>query len=179
MPQIRLAANVSMLFREHAFADRFAAAAEAGFPAVECQHPYEVAAETLARRLKQAGIPLFALNTPAGETFGTAAVPGRAREFREGFELALAYAQALGAGAIHVMSGAPGAGHEAQARTTFFENLRWAAARAGPEGPILLIEPLNTRDRPGYFVSRSDEVVALLEELALDRVKLMFDAYHI
>src|SRR5206468_1126465 len=99
--------------------------------------------------------------------------------FRDGFELALTYAQALGAGAIHVMSGSPGVCREAQARATFFDNLRWAADRAGSQGPILLIEPLNTRDRPGYFVSRSDDVVALLEELDLDRVKLMFDAYHI
>ena len=166
-----------MLFREHGFADRIAAAARADFRAVECQFPYEVPAVELAQRLKQAGIPMIGINTPAGDTFGCAAVPGREVQFRREFELSLAYAQALGASTIHVMSGVPGVSHDV-ARRTFLDNLRWASELA-PAGVTLLIEPLNTRDRPGSFVSRSDEVAVLLGELACPNVKLMFDLYHV
>ena len=88
MSSIRLAANISMLFREHGFADRIDAAARAGFRAVECQFPYDVPAGDLARRLRQAGIPMIGINTPAGETFGCAAVPGREAQFRREFERA-------------------------------------------------------------------------------------------
>ena len=177
MSSIRLAANISMLFREHGFADRIDAAARAGFRAVECQFPYDVPAGELAQRLRLAGISMIGINTPAGETFGCAAVPGHEAQFRTEFELALDYAQALGANTIHVMSGVPGVPPEI-ARPTFFNNLRWASERA-PAGITLLIEPLNKRDRPGYFVSRSDEVAGLLAELACPNVKLMFDLYHV
>ena len=174
---IRLAANISMLFREYGFADRIAAAADAGFPAVECQFPYEVEADVHAAKLAQAGVPMNGLNTPPGDRIGSAAVPGLEARFREDFQLALRYAQALGTKAIHVMSGVPDAPRDA-ALATFLANLRWAAEHAPPD-MILLIEPLNSRDRPGYFVSRSDEVVDLLAELACPNVKVMFDLYHV
>ena len=174
---IRLAANISMLFREYDFADRIAAAVDAGFPAVECQFPYEVEADVLAARLARSKVPMIGLNTPPGDRFGSAAVPGLERRFREDFERALHYAQAMGTHAIHVMSGVPDAPRE-QALAVFLTNLRWAAQRA-PKGMILLIEPLNSRDRPGYFVSRSDEVVELLAVLACPNVKIMFDLYHV
>ena len=174
---IRLAANISMLFREHGFADRITAAADAGFPAVECQFPYEVEADVLAARLAQAGVPMIGLNTTPGDRFGSAAVPGLEARFREDFQLALRYAQAMDTRAIHVMSGVPDAPRDA-ARETFLANLRWAAEVA-PADMTLLIEPLNSRDRPGYFVSRSDEVVELLTDLACPNVKVMFDIYHV
>lgn len=177
MSHIRLSANISMLFREHAFADRIRAASDAGFAAVECQFPYEVPPERLASALARTGLPFISLNTPAGATFGSAAVPGLEAQFRLEFDLALHYARSLGAGAIHVMSGIT-AGEPAAARETFLANLRWAAMRAGPS-IRLLIEPLNSRDRPGYFVSRSDAAVELIECAGAASLGLMFDLYHI
>jgi hydroxypyruvate isomerase len=176
MTALRLSANISMLFREWPFEDRIAAAADAGFAAVECQFPYDVPADVLARRLAAAGLPMVSLNTPAGPTFGAAALPGAEARFRDDFSRALAYAAALGAPCIHVMSGVTGGLTEA-ARTTFVANLR-RAADAAPR-VTLLIEPLNGRDRPGYFVSRSDEVAALLVEIDRPNVKMMFDLYHV
>jgi hydroxypyruvate isomerase len=176
MTPIRLSANISMLFREHAFADRIAAAAAAGFAAVECQFPYEVPAERLARRLADAGLPMVSLNTPAGETFGSAALPGAEATFRSHFGQALDYAAALGVPAIHVMSGVTG-GATPAARATFVANLRWASAQAPQLS--LLIEPLNERDRPGYFVSRSDAVAELVAEIGCPNVRILFDLYHV
>jgi hydroxypyruvate isomerase len=176
MTPLRLSANISMLFREVAFADRIAAAAAAGFAAVECQFPYDVPADVLARRLEDAGLPMIGLNTPPGETFGAAALPGQEARFRAEFGQALAYATALRVPAIHVMSGVTGGASEA-ARRSFVANLRWAADEA--PGHTLLIEPLNTRDRPGYFVSRSDEVAERLAEVDRPNVKMMFDLYHV
>ncbi len=181
--RFRLSANISMLFAGRAFLDRVDAAAEAGFPAVECQFPYAVPAPDIAARLAARGLPMNSINTPAGDPargeFGFAAMPGRADEFRRGFEQALAYGSRLGVSTIHCMSGAPAADDRAAARTTCLDNLRWAAPLARAAAIDLVIEPLNSRDRPGYFVSRSDEVADLLAELAEPNVKLLFDIYHI
>ena len=172
-----------MLFAEHPFPDRIDAAAAAGFRAVECQFPYSVAASELAARLAATGLPMNSINTPLGDLsrgeFGFAALTGREAAFREGFEKALAYAARLGVGTIHCMSGVPDPDKRTAARATFLDNLRWAAPLARAAGVELVIEPLNSRDRPGYFVSRSDDVVDLLAELGEPNVKLLFDVYHL
>ena len=179
----RLSANISLLFADLPFLDRIDAAADAGFPAVECQFPYIVACADIAARLTARGLPMNSINTPAGDLsrgeFGHAAMPGLEDAFRRGFERALGYGADLKVEAIHCMSGAPPVEARALARRTFLQNLRWAAPLARSASIDLLIEPLNTRDRPGYFVSRSDEAAELLAELAEPNVKLLFDIYHI
>lgn len=179
----RLSANISMLFAEHPFPQRIGAAARAGFPAVECQFPYAVPVEEIAARLAAHGLPMNSINTPMGDAargeFGFAALPGRRDSFRRGFEQALEYGARLRVATIHCMSGMPPADALTDARVTFLDNLRWAAPLAKAEGIDLVIEPLNARERPGYFVSRSDAVVELLGELGESNVKLLFDFYHI
>lgn len=178
----RIAANISYLFTERPFLERFAAAAACGFKAVEMHFPYEHPTALLRDLVQRHGLAAILLNTPMGGRegdFGLAAVPGRQDDFRRGLELALTYAGALGAGLIHVMSGVVRPDQRVQARETFFENLAWAADQAAGSGVTLLVEPLNARDRPDYFVSRSDEVVALLQALRRPQVKLLFDFYHV
>ena len=178
-----LSANISMLFVEVPFLDRIEAAARAGFRAVECQFPYAFAAREVAARVAANGLVLNGINTPNGDPakgeFGLAAVPGRQADFREAFARAFEYAQVVGAGTIHCTSGKPDAGEPAAARAAFLENFAFAADRARASGVTLLVEPLNSIDRPGYIVTRSDEIVALLRELNRDNVKLLFDIYHI
>jgi len=177
-----LSANISMLFTDLPFLARIGAAAAAGFAAVECQFPYASEASDVAGELARHGLVMNGLNTPQGDPargeFGMAAAPGLQSRFRGEFDQALAYAATVGAQMIHVMSGMTG-GQTTAARDAFFENFTWASARARAAGVTLLIEPLNAVDRPGYFVSRSDDVVALLDELGCDNVKLLFDVYHI
>jgi hydroxypyruvate isomerase len=179
----RLSANISMLFPDRPFPLRIAAAGKAGFAAVECQFPYEFDRDAIAAALADAGLPMNSINTPTGDLsrgeFGFAALPGRRDAFRAGFERALEWGAALRVATIHCMSGAPGPGDAAPARAAFLENLRWAAPLARAEHIDLVIEPLNSRDRPGYFVSRSDDVASLLAELGEPNVKLLFDVYHI
>jgi hydroxypyruvate isomerase len=182
-PSFTLSANISLLFAEYPFLDRIGAAAAAGFRAVECQFPYAFPAPAIEERLAAHGLVMNGINTPRGDAargeFGTAAMPGREADFEADFARALAYAQTLGARTIHCMSGAPAAEDRSRARRTFLANMRRASARAREAGMTLLIEPLNARDRPGYFVSRSDEAADLLTELDCDNVKLLFDVYHI
>ncbi len=173
-----LSANISMLFPDLPFVERIGAAARAGFRAVECQFPYAVPAEEIAAALKVHGIVMNGINTPPGETFGSAALIGEEPRFRDDLDAALAYAQTINARTIHCMSGMTG-GMTAQARKTFLRNMAYASERARAANLTLLIEPLNSVDRPGYFVSRSDDVVALLHELQALNVKLLFDIYHI
>jgi hydroxypyruvate isomerase len=177
-----LSANISMLFAELPFVARIGAAAAAGFQAVECQFPYAFSASDIAVELASHGLVMNGINTPQGDPakgeFGMAAVPGARSRFRDEFEQALGYAATVGAQTIHVMSGMTG-GQTKEARDAFFDNFAWASPRAEAAGVTLLIEPLNGIDRPGYFVSRSDEVAALLEELGRKNVKLLFDVYHI
>ena len=181
--EFQLSANVSLLFGEHPFLERFGAAAKAGFSAVECQFPYDYPASELALRLRDNGLVMNGVNTPLERSlpnaFGFAAAPGEQARFRAGFDIALDYARVLGAQTIHCMSGVTAPHLAEQARGTFLENMVWASAGARSIGAALLIEPLNSRDRPGYFVSRSDEIIELLAELDCDNVKLLFDVYHI
>ena len=177
-----LSANISMLFPDLPFLARIGAAASAGFRAVECQFPYATPAREVKAELARHDLVMNGINTPQGDPakgeFGMAAVPGAQGRFRDEFEHALAYAAMVGAGTIHVMSGMT-SGQTKEARDAFFENFTWASQKARGTGVTLLIEPLNAVDRPGYFVSHSDDVVALLGELGCENVKLLFDVYHI
>ena len=182
-PSIRLSANISMMFAELPFLDRIDAAARAGFAAVECHFPYDLKIPDIRARLAAAGLTMNGINTPSGDAakgeFGFAAVPGREAEFRAGIDLALEYGQALGVSGVHCMCGVPPADVRDRARDTFLQNTQWASDQACGSGITLLIEPINQYDRPGWFVSHADDVVALLAELGRDNIRLMFDFYHI
>ena len=181
MPQF--AANLSMLYNDVDFLDRFAAAAADGFTAVEYLFPYAYASEELAARLKAHGLRQVLFNAPpgnweAGER-GIACLPGREAEFRDGLGQALAYAKALDCPRVHVMAGLVPAGHDtAKVRATYVANLRHAAGEAAKLGVDLLIEPINGRDMPGFFLSRQDQAHALVAEIDAPNVKVQMDLYH-
>ncbi len=173
----RFAANLSMMFTERPFLERFDAAAAAGFRAVEFLFPYAHEPAEIRTALDRNGLRLALFNAPPGDweggERGLAAVPGRAAEFRSGFARALDYAAVLNPSRLHVMAGI--ASGEA-ARATYVANLAHAAEAAG--GRRLCIEPINTRDMPGYHVSTSDDAVAVLDAVGAANLGLQFDFYH-
>lgn len=178
-----LAANLSMLFTELPFLDRFEAAARAGFSAVEYLFPYDVEVQDIRQRLDRFGLTQALFNAPPGDwqagERGIACIPGREAEFAEGIERALAYAAVLGNRRLHVMAGLLPAGlayH--QARACYVQNLRHAARAVRKAGLTILIEPINNVDMPGYFVNYQQEGVALIGEIGEPNVKLQFDVYH-
>ncbi len=161
----RFAANLSMLYNELDFLDRFAAAASDGFTAVEYLFPYAWAPEQLSALLREHGLRQVLFNAPPGEwdagERGLACIPGREGEFHAGLERAIAYARALDCPRIHVMAGLMPAGVDAATlRATYVANLRGAAEQAAPHGIDILIEPINPRDMPGYVLNRQDEAQA-------------------
>ena len=180
----RFAANLSMLYPEHAFLDRFAAAAADGFTAVEYLFPYEHEPGELARRLHAHGLEQVLFNAPpgrfaAGER-GIACLPGREDEFRAGIAQALDYAQALACPRVHVMAGlVPDGADRSALRRIYLGNLAWAAAQAAPRGVDVLIEPINTRDIPGYFLNRQAEAHAIVDEVGARNLKVQMDLYHL
>ena len=179
----RFTANIAFLFADRPFLDRIAAAKRAGFDLVECHFPYEFPIAALQDRLAAAGVRMTGLNTNAGDRekgeFGFAGVPGQEDRFRRDFAQALEYATALDASVIHVMAGTVEPGERAQALKTYVTNLRAAAREAAGTGLTLVLEPLNTRDNPGYLVSRSDEIAELIADIGEPSVKLLFDVYHV
>lgn len=180
----RFAANLTTLYREHAFPDRFAAAAADGFTAVECQFPYASDRAEVAARLRDAGLEQVLINAPPGDAErgerGLACLPGRADEFRRGFaEQALPWAKALGCPRIHVLAGIlPEGADRHRARAQYEANLAWAAAQAAPEGVDVLIEPINPRDIPGYFLNWQDKAHRIVETVGAPNLKVQFDLYH-
>jgi hydroxypyruvate isomerase len=179
----RFAANISTMFIEVPFAERIEAAAAAGFKAVECQFPYAVEASELEARLDRAGLDLVLLNVPPGDfgagERGMAGLPGREAEFRAGLDRALEYASRLGCAQIHVMAGVRPEGADRVACLEVYKaNLRIAADTCGRAGKLALIEPINTRDIPGYLLNTPAEGAAIIEELGADHLKLQFDFYH-
>jgi hydroxypyruvate isomerase len=179
----KFAANLSMLWAELPFLDRFDAAGKAGFKAVEFLFPYDFPAEDIAERLRRNGLQLVLHNLPPGDWAagerGIACIPGREDEFRAGVARAAAYAPVIGVQRWHCMAGLMPAGvSEAQARATWVANVRFAAAEAKKLGLPLLIEPINTFDMPGYFVSRPRQAIALIDEVGADNVFLQYDIYH-
>jgi hydroxypyruvate isomerase len=179
----RFAANLSMLFGEHEFLDRFAAAAKAGFEAVEYLFPYDFAAGEIATRLKESGLTQVLFNLPPGDWTagerGLAALPGREEEFRQGVEKALRYAETLDCPRLHAMAGIPPSGQDREScRATYLENVAWAARMLESEARMLLIEPINTRDMPGYFLSTTAEARRVIEEIGAPNLRLQLDLYH-
>ena len=188
----RFAANLSLMYTEHPFLERFAAAAQDGFKGVEFLFPYAFAPEVLARCLADSGLQQVLINAPPGgedaasmaSAFergarGTACLPGREEEFRNGITRALIYAQALNCPRIHVMAGlvATDATQEAMAQT-YVANLRWAAQMAARQGCEVLIEPINPRDMPGYFLNRQEQAHAVLAQVGEPNLKVQMDLYH-
>ncbi|MDQ2928856.1 MAG: hydroxypyruvate isomerase family protein [Pseudomonadota bacterium] len=179
----RFAANLSTMYTEHAFLDRFAAAAKDGFTAVEYLFPYEHPADELAWRLRASGLRQVLFNAPPGDWAanerGLACLPGRQDEFRAGVLRALDYADTLGCPRIHVMAGLIRAGTDRKVlRRTYLDNLAWAATQAAARKVDVLIEPINTRDVPGYFVNRQDEAHAVVAEVGAANLKVQMDLYH-
>ena len=179
----RFAANLSMLYNDVDFLDRFAAAARDGFRAVEYLFPYAYPASDLAARLQAHGLQQVLFNAPPGDweagERGLACVPGREAEFRRGIAQAIAYAQALQCSRIHVMAGlVPQDADAATVRATYIANVRHAAAQAAPHGIQILLEPINGRDMPGFFLSRQDQAHALTAEIGAANVKVQMDLYH-
>jgi len=174
----RFAANLSMLYPESDFLDRFAAAASDQFTAVEYLFPYAFEAALLARRLADHGLQQVLFNAPPGDwdraERGLACLPGRQAEFRQGL------LQALGCPRVHVMAGvAPAHTGREQLQATYLENLAWAAQQARPRGVDILIEPINTRDIPGYYLNRQDEAHAVLAAVGAANLKVQMDLYHL
>ncbi|MBK7260934.1 MAG: hydroxypyruvate isomerase family protein [Rubrivivax sp.] len=182
MPQF--AANLSMMYTEFDVLDRFGAAAEDGFKAVEFLFPYAFERAPLAQRLADQGLKQVLLNGPPGDwdrgERGLACLPDRRDEFRRGIvDQALPYALALQCPRIHVMAGlAPAGADRAALRATYVDNLAWAAAQAASVGVELLIEPINTRDIPGFFLNRQDEAHAIVAAVGALNLKVQMDLYH-
>jgi hydroxypyruvate isomerase len=177
----KFAANLSMLYTEHAFLDRFAAAAADGFKAVEYLFPYEHPAAELAARLKAHALQQVLFNAPPGDWAagerGTACLPGREAEFRDGVRRALDYARTLDCPRIHLMAGlAPDGADRAVLRQTYLANLAWAAAQA--RDISFLIEPINTRDIPRFFLNRQDHAHEIVLEVGAPNLKVQMDLYH-
>lgn len=180
----RFAANLTMMYTEHAFLDRFAAASADGFAAVEFLFPYAFDRAALAQRLadhdlKQVLFNAAPGNWEAGER-GVACLPGREDEFRRAFsEQALPYAQALGCPRVHVMAGlAPVGANHAELEDVYVKNLHWAAGQAASAGVDVLIEPINTRDIPGFFLNRQDQAHAIIARVGASNLKVQMDLYH-
>ncbi|HLK84603.1 MAG TPA: TIM barrel protein [Xanthobacteraceae bacterium] len=177
----RLAANLGYLFADRPLLGRFAGAAAAGFKAVELQFPYEQPAQAVRREIERHQLKILGINTPlgpAGEA-GFAGVPGRERDFEASFREALDYAVAIGAAAIHCMSGQVPPGQQADGEKVFVANLTRAADLAGGHGITILIEPINRRDRPGYLLHRPEQAAAVIAQVGRPNVRLQFDFYHV
>ncbi|MDN6320280.1 MAG: hydroxypyruvate isomerase [Marinobacter sp.] len=179
----KFAANLSMLFTEVDFLDRFEAAASAGFKGVEYLFPYDFPAQDIKKQLDDNNLTQVLHNLPAGDWAGgergIACHPDRVEEFRAGVAQAIEYATVLGCKQVNCLAGIQPEGvSEDQAHTTFVENLRFAAAELEKAGILLLVEAINTRDIPGFFLSRTDQGVKLLEEVGSGNLKLQYDIYH-
>ena len=180
---LRFAANLSMLFTEAPFLDRFALAARAGFAAVECQFPYEAPAREIRARLDDLGLAMVLHNLPAGDWAagerGLACLPARTDEFRAGVSRAIAYAHELGVTQLNCLAGiAPAAADVDALRRTLVENLRFTARAFAAAGLRLLVEPINPFDMPGFFVNRTPQAVALLDDVGEPNVFVQYDVYH-
>jgi len=179
----RFAANLTMMYQEHSFLDRFAAARKDGFTAVEFLFPYEYPAATLAALLKENELRQVLFNAPpgnwqAGER-GCTALPGREEEFRSGFMRALEYAEALACPRIHTMAGLAAAGADRAAmRAAYVANVAWAAEQARAQGVDVLIEPIAQRNIPGFFLNFQEEAHAIADEIGAANVKILMDLFH-
>ena len=179
----RFAANLTMLYTEHPFLDRFEHAAKAGFKAVEFLFPYAFDAGDIKRRLDTNGLQLVLHNLPAGNwdagERGIACHPDRVQEFREGVQTAIGYARQLGVRQLNCLAGkAPAGVADEVLRKTFVDNLRFAATELGKAGLRLLIEPINTYDIPGFYLNRTAQAAAILDDVGAANAFIQYDIYH-
>jgi 2-dehydrotetronate isomerase len=179
----RFSANLSMMYTEHPFLDRFAAAAADGFTAVEYLFPYEYPAPQLRGLLDGNGLQQALFNAPPGDfeagERGIASLSGREAEFRNGFHRALDYAETMDCPRVHVMAGlVPAGGERDEQLKVYRDNLGWAAGRAAIRGVDVLIEPINQRDMPGYLLSLQDEAHQIVVEIGAPNLKVQLDLYH-
>ena len=179
----KFAANLSMLYPEFDFLDRFEAAARDGFKAVEYLFPYAFESRDIAARLQANGLQQVLFNAPPGDwdggERGLACLPGREAEFRNDMARAFDYAGALDCPRIHVMAGLVPAGGEREALfPTYVANLRWAAEQAARQGFEVLIEPINTRDIPRFFLNRQDHAHEVVAAVGAANLKVQMDLYH-
>lgn len=179
----RFAANLSMLFTEVPFLDRFERAARAGFSSVEVQFPYEAPAATVRERLVANRLQMVLHNLPGGDWAagdrGVACQPARVEEFRAGVERGIAYATTLGVPQLNCLAGIVPAGvDDATARRTFVENLRYAAPKLKAAGLKLLIEPINNFDVPGFWLNNTPKAISVIEEVGADNLFVQYDIYH-
>jgi len=182
----RFAANLSLMFNEVPFLDRFDEAAQAGFHAVEFLFPYEYQAKEIVERVQANHLEVVLFNAPPGDwdagDRGLASQPGREHEFSASIAMALRYAQALRTTRVHVMAGLVPDGAEVdewqRRRRIYIRNLRVACEEAAPLGITVLIEPLNPRDNPGYLINRQAEAHAIREEVGAPNLKVQMDFYH-
>jgi len=176
----RFSANLGFLWQELSLPDAIRAAKAAGFDAVECHWPYETAPEDVKHALNETGLVMLGLNTSRGNVQagdnGLSALSDRRKEAIEAIDQAIDYAARTGTRNIHVMAG-KASGEEA--RETFIANLRHASVRAAEVGVGILIEPLNSRDAPGYFLQTTDQALDIISAVGATNVRLMFDCYHV
>ena len=179
----RFAANLTMLFNEVPFMERFAAAAKAGFKGVEYLFPYDFPAEELAKQLSAHGLTQVLHNLPAGDwgkgERGIAIFPERVDEFKAGVTKAITYAKALKCGQLNCLVGVMPQGADAKKHhDTLIANLKFAASALKNEGIKLLIEPINTRDIPGFFLTRTQQALDIIAEVGSDNLYDQYDIYH-
>ena len=179
----KFAANLSFLFNEVPFMERFAAAAAAGFRGVEYLFPYEEDKRAIAQALRENGLENVLFNLPPGDWAagerGLGALPGREQDFRDGVAKAMDYALAAGTKRLHALAGiVPAGADQDRCRQTFIGNLRYACEQLAPHGITLLVEPINTRDMPGYFLNYQKDAYALLAEVGAPNLKVQMDFYH-
>jgi 2-dehydrotetronate isomerase len=180
----KFAANLSFIFQEVGFLDRFAAAAACGFKAVEYLAPYDYPPEVITEQLNRHGLEQALFNMPPGDWVagerGIGALPGRDEEFRAGVDAALDYAKATNCRILHAMAGVLPPGQDpAAAERTYVANLRYAADRLAAANLTLVIEPINTRDIPGYFLNTTTQAMAIIERVGRANLKLQLDLYHV
>ncbi|WP_416882539.1 hydroxypyruvate isomerase family protein [Marivita sp.] len=177
---MKLSANLGFLWSELSLPQAIHAAKTAGFDAVECHWPYDTPAETVAQALADTGLKMLGLNTRRGDVAagenGLSALPGRSADARTAVDEALAYGVAIGARAVHVMAGRASG---SAAEEAYIDTLRYAAEQAAGLGMVILIEPLNRHDAPGYFLRTTDQAVAIMDAVGSPALRLMFDCYHV
>jgi hydroxypyruvate isomerase len=179
----KFCANLTLLYNEHPFMDRFAAAAKSGFKGVEYLFPYEHDKDRLVEALQKNDLVQVLHNLPAGDWAkgerGIACHPSRVGEFQDSVGLAIEYAKALGCPQVNCLAGlSPDGVTEERQRTTLVANLKFAALKLKEAGIRLLIEPINTRDIPGFYLTRSGQALGIIEEVGSDNLFLQYDIYH-
>jgi hydroxypyruvate isomerase len=178
----RFAANLGYLFTERALLERIDAAAAAGFKAIELQFPYDVPASQVKAAIARNKLTILGINTPPGERdgeFGLAALPGREKDWQALFARALDYATAIGGSAVHCLAGKVALEQRPAAERVFVDNLRHAADLAAANNITLLIEPINPRDRPNYFLNRVEHAADIIAKADKPNIRMQFDFYHV